>query len=114
MKLTNHVIFDTLLKRLEKKNLVPDIVESISREYHEVEVAECSYDLDIRLYFGSNEAIYLSVDLIGTVNGEYKQTARLGTIRTLYETPEAMYAMAKLQADLILEDRAWQEEILYS
>lgn len=99
---TAEELFEAICRQIK----LPDILDyHLSHEQTEVNGYE--WDFGNHLDFGGNEGIYLDM---------YMETRdkriRLGTFKTLSETPEAMHVMANLLADFILAGRKFVNENL--
>lgn len=103
--MTTADLFNKICDILKQKNLIPDILDySLSNKYHAVEIRDYEFDFDLTLKYGGNEGIYLKCGIYGLIGAgeEYKRYC-LGTFKTLREDNEAMYIMAKLYADFVIE-----------
>lgn len=102
-KYTNETLFDTIVSILKEKGLYPegldyDLVEQ--RTICDMKTYEWACKGD--LAFGGNEGIYLDIYAVGDL-GDGNKKVRLGVFKTLGESREDFYMMAKLQADFIWE-----------
>lgn len=99
---TNEELFRTIVDTLKQENKYPTILDYHCPDNHKTEEIT-SYEWDVKgdLEFGSSEGIYLSVFAYGNFNSQRKSIP-LGTFKTLCESDEAMYTMARLEADCIL------------
>lgn len=101
---TNESLFNTIVSNLKEKGLVPDILDYDLSDRNITDIRTCEWDCTADLRFGGNEGIYLDVYAEGNLgNGQNK--TRLGVFKTLGESKDYFYAMAKLQADFIWETR---------
>lgn len=112
-KFTNAALFDSITELLKEQRLFPDILDYSLSGGSVTEIFNYQWDTIGRLYFGSNEGIYLDVYAEGfvTTSGRYEQI-RLGTFKTLHENLDALYKMAKLQADFMWKTRKFVNDHL--
>lgn len=102
---TNETLFKTIVNILKEKGLLPDILDyHLAEHYNTYDIKTYEWDTTADLRFGGSEGIYLDVYAEGNV-GCGKPRVRLGTFKTLVESRNAFYTMAKLQADFIWETR---------
>ena len=102
---TNETLFKTIVNILKEKGLLPDILDyHLAESIHTEPIKTYEWDCTAELKFGGSEGIYLDVYIEGNI-GIGKPSVRLGVFKTLYESREAFYTMAKLQADFIWETR---------
>lgn len=111
-KYTNKSFYKTIVELLKEKNLLPDILwywdEAIGSE---VEILDYEWDITGDIRFGNCEGIYLDVYATGNIGyGRDMSKVLLGTFKTLGETKEYLYAMAKLEADFIWETNQFVNE----
>lgn len=105
-KYTNEWLFDHIVGVLKEKNLLPDTLDYyLAEKYPIKELANYEWDTIGWLNFGC-EGIYLDMYAVGSVTTQNAQEKiHLGTFKTLGESREAMYVMAKLQADFVWETK---------
>lgn len=103
--MTTADLFNKICKILEKKSLMPEILEyALDEKYHNYEIKNYEFDFDLTLEYGGNEGIYLNCAINGNIGiGQECKRYSLGTFKTLREDREAMYIMAKLYADFVVE-----------
>ena len=101
---TTSELFEKICEILKQKNIMPDILDYALSDSRSKEIKKYEFDFKLFLDYGSNEGIYLDCCIKGDIgiDGEDKWYA-LGTFKTLREDSEAMYIMAKLYADFIME-----------
>lgn len=102
-KPTNKNLFNIILERLKEQNLVPDILDYSVPAFREVEILSYHWSLFNKLDFGTNEGIYLDIYAYGDIGQGDLDKVNIGTFKTLEQDKDAMYTMAKLNADFVLE-----------
>lgn len=105
-KHTNECLFDHVVGVLKDKNLLPNTLDYyLAEKYPIQELANYEWDTIGWLNFGC-EGIYLDMYAVGSATTQNEQEkVHLGTFKTLGESREAMYIMAKLQADFVWETK---------
>lgn len=104
---TTKEFFDTITKKVLSDH--PDIKEIIDYSlgsFREQEIRSDQFSPEIRIDYGGNEGIYLDFRIRGNLSGDSEQIDEIfhiGTVKTLYESDEAMYLMGKLNAALVIE-----------
>lgn len=104
---TTAEFFDIITeKALDKHPDIKKILEYSSASFREKEIRSDQFSPEIRIDYGGNEGIYLDFSIRGNLSGDSGQTDEIfhiGTVKTLYESDEAMYLMGKLNAALVIE-----------
>lgn len=104
-KYTNETLFNTIVGILKEKGLYPEGLDYDMAEYRNVyDMKTYEWDCTANLAFGGNEGIYLDIYAVGNLGDDNKKV-RLGVFKTLGESKDYFYMMAKLQADFIWETR---------
>lgn len=106
--MTTEEYFHKICNILEEKNLMPDILDYALAASNSVSFTIYKSDLKSKLNYGNGEGIYLDLWIEYFVDGK-KCISSVGTFKTLREDREAMYIMAKLLADFIIEERAYMD-----
>ena len=109
---TNETLFNTIVNILREKGLLPDILDYDLSDRHITDIKTCEWDCTADLRFGGNEGIYLDVYAEGNI-GDGHEKVRLGVFKTLGESKDYFYQMAKLQADFIWETREFVNDNLH-
>lgn len=109
---TNETLFNTIVNILKEKGLLPDILDYDLSDRNITDIKTCEWDCTADLRFGGNEGIYLDVYAEGSLGSGNTKT-RLGVFKTLGESKEDFYKMAKLQADFIWEVRDFVNQNLH-
>lgn len=93
-------LFHTICGNLRQKGLMPDILDYALPESNGREIKNPDISIGSNLDYGGSEGIYLDIwiDM-----GQDRGQEHAGTFKTLYEDSKAMYAIAKLLADFIME-----------
>lgn len=105
-KYTNKELFTIIISIMKGQGILPDLLDYALAESHVVEIINYQWDTIGRLNFGGNEGIYLDIYAEGSVTTLDKpERIRLGTFKTLHGDREALYKMAKLEADFVWETR---------
>ncbi|MEE0930537.1 MAG: hypothetical protein UIM53_06010 [Acutalibacteraceae bacterium] len=108
---TNETLFNAIIGILKDKNLLPTSLDYwLPERYKVIEFRNYEWDCTADLQFGGSEGIYLDIYAVGYINSDEKQKVRLGVFKTLGESREHFYEMAKLQADFIWEVRDFVNE----
>lgn len=106
---TNKTLFKAIVDILIKKGLLPDHLDYYLAESKEVNLKNYEWDCTGDLSFGGSEGQYLDLYATGDI-GDNMKKVNLGTFKTLDESRESFYKMAKLQADFIWETREFIRE----
>lgn len=106
--MTTEEYFHKICNILEEKNLMPDILDYALAASNPVSFTIYESDLKSKLNYGNGEGIYLDLWIEYFADGK-KCISGVGTFKTLREDREAMYIMAKLLADFIIEERAYMD-----
>lgn len=102
-KYTNETLFDTIVSILKEKGLYPEGLDYDLAEQRTIcDMKTYEWTCKGDLAFGGNEGIYLDIYAVGDL-GDGNKKVRLGVFKTLGESREDFYMMAKLQADFIWE-----------
>lgn len=100
-------IFEGITACLRHKKLIPDddfIDYVLPDDWEKTPVGTGEIFVECNLNYGDSEGIYLDVYL--QFNDEPKRV-NAGTIKTLETDRDAMYKMAKLEADILVEGSDW-------
>lgn len=89
-----------------EKGRLPDILDYGLATRSPISIRTYEFDLKSNLDYGSNGGIYLELWIEYFVNGERCKN-EIGTFKTLYTDNNAMYVMATLLADFIIEEYAY-------
>ena len=102
---TNAELFDIICKRLEEKNLIPDILDYYRENFLEVkEFNYYGFNVVGSLTFGSNEGMYLGMYAEGYISNKKDiETVSLGTFKTLGADHETCITMGNLMSEFIWE-----------
>ena len=100
--MTTEELFEKINSILKEKGKIPDILDYGHATSNPVPIRTYEFDLGNSLNYGSNEGIYLELWIKYRVENE-KRRAAIGTYKTLYEDDNAMYIMASLLANFIIE-----------
>lgn len=98
-------LFDVIMEQLKKKEVYPDelLDYALKDDSTKTQIITEEWDTIFDLNFGGSEGIYLTIFMRGNISGQDRQEIiPMGTCKTLEESDEAMYRMAKLAADFIL------------
>lgn len=109
--MTTVELFNKIYDILKEKGRIPDILDYGLATHRPVPVKTYEFDLVNKLVHGGSEGIYLDLWIEYLVNNE-KQRKRLGTFKTLHEDNDAMYIMARLLADFIIEEQNYVNDHL--
>jgi hypothetical protein len=85
---------------------MPDILDYGKAESHPIPITTDEFEIRNNLDYGRSEGIYLDLWIERYADGE-KEKYRLGTFKTLDDSPEAMRTMAQLLADFIVAERRY-------
>lgn len=91
----------------ENGQMPDDILDYAVAAYVPVPITTWQFDIRNNLDYGGSEGIYLDLSIEAYENEQRQKSWRLGTFKTLRDSPEAMRTMAQLLADFIVEDRAY-------
>lgn len=112
--LTTSDLFNIIVKKLEEKGKLPDILD-----YHLGDGDKLIKTSDWHLYgkvnFGGNEGIYLDIYLEGYLDNPCDkntifQDIHIGTFKTLYDDYNSFVTMSILNADFIFEEISFYRE----
>lgn len=109
--MTTEELFDKICGMLKEKGRLPDILDYGLATHNPVPVTNYEFDLKSNLGYGSSEGIYLDFWIEYCEGGQMQQKG-LGTFKTLRTDNEAMYIMAALLADFIIEEYAYVNDNL--
>lgn len=104
--MTTEELFNRIKDILKEKGKLPSILDYGLPTHNPVPITTYEFDLRSKLAYGGNEGIYLELWIEYFANKE-KQRKSIGTFKTLDESDEAMYGMAGLLADFIIEEYAY-------
>ena len=104
--MTTEELFNRIKDILKEKGKLPDILDYGLATHNPVPITTYEFDLRNKLAYGGSEGIYLDLWIEYFANKE-KQRKSIGTFKTLDESNEAMYIMAKLLADFIIEEYSY-------
>lgn len=104
---TTTEFFNAITKKaLDKHPDIKKILEYSSASSCEQEIRSDQFSPEINIDYGGNEGIYLDFRIRGNLSGNLGQAdeiIHIGTVKTLYESDEAMFLMGKLNAALVIE-----------
>ena len=98
--------FEKINSILIEKSKIPDILDYSLATSNPIPIRTYEFDLRNTLNYGGNEGIYLDLWIEYRVENE-KRRAAIGTYKTLYEDDNAMYIMASLLANFIIEEYSY-------
>lgn len=101
--LTNAEIFNAIVSRLQRKDMIPEILEYAIPESTVTDIKTDEFTLCSHLDWGASEGIYLDVWLEIDDEDQTRIKVGLGTFKTLHDGQLAMRIMARLLADFIFE-----------
>ena len=104
--MTTSELFSTIKNILKAKGRLPNILDYDIATTKQVPIKTCEFLLRSHLMYGESEGIYLDLWVEMLINDK-KEICKLGTFKTLDSDAEAMYVMAKLLADFIIEENAY-------
>ena len=104
--MTTEELFEKINSILKEKSKIPDILDYGHATSNPVPIRTYEFDLGNSLNYGSNEGIYLELWIKYRVENE-KRRAAIGTYKTLYKDANAMYIMASLLANFIIEEHSY-------
>ena len=104
--MTTEELFEKINSILKEKGKIPDILDYGNATSNPVPIRTYEFDLGNSLNYGSNEGIYLELWIKYRVENE-KRRAAIGTYKTLYKDANAMYIMASLLANFIIEEHSY-------
>ena len=104
--MTTEELFEKINSILKEKGKIPDILDYGNATSNPVPIRTYEFDLRNSLNYGSNEGIYLELWIKYRVENE-KRRAAIGTYKTLYKDANAMYIMASLLANFIIEEHSY-------
>lgn len=104
--MTTADLFNKVCDILKEKGLFPEILDYALAENTPAPVTSHEYCLKNNLDYGGSEGIYLDLWIETDTDGGMKRN-KLGTFKTLEDSRDAMYIMAKLLADFIAEESAY-------
>ena len=104
--MTTEELFEKINSILIEKSKIPDILDYSLATSNPVPIRTYEFDLKSSLNYGGNEGIYLDLWIEYRVENE-KRRAAIGTYKTLYEDDNAMYIMASLLANFIIEEYSY-------
>jgi hypothetical protein len=120
--MTTAEFFDKVCEILKENGQMPELLDYGLAESHPVPMTTYEFEIHNNLDYGSSEGIYLDLWIERYTDGE-KAQYRLGTFKTLDDSPEAMRTMAQLLADFIvaetryvnknLDDFTWEGADVY-
>ena len=104
--MTTEELFEKINSILKEKSKIPDILDYSLATSNPIPIRTYEFDLRNSLNYGGNEGIYLDLWIEYRVENE-KRRAAIGTYKTLYEDDNAMYIMASLLANFIIEEYSY-------
>jgi len=104
--MTTEELFNRINGILKEKGKLPDILDYGLATHNPVPITNYEYGFRNKLDYGGNEGIYLDLWIEYTADGK-KCVNGLGTFKTLRTDDEAMYIMAVLLADFVIEEYAY-------
>ena len=104
--MTTEELFEKINSILKEKGKLPNILDYGIATSNPVPIRTYEFDLGNSLNYGSNEGIYLELWIKYRVENE-KRRAAIGTYKTLYKDANAMYIMASLLANFIIEEHSY-------
>ncbi len=104
--MTTEELFEKINSILIEKSKIPDILDYSLATSNPIPIRTYEFDLRNTLNYGGNEGIYLDLWIEYRVENE-KRRAAIGTYKTLYEDDNAMYIMASLLANFIIEEYSY-------
>lgn len=104
--MTTEELFEKINSILKEKSKIPDILDYGHATSNPIPIRTYEFDLRNSLNYGGNEGIYLDLWIEYWVENE-KRRAAIGTYKTLYEDDNAMYIMASLLANFIIEEYSY-------
>ena len=104
--MTTEELFEKINSILIEKSKIPDILDYSLATSNPIPIRTYEFDLRNSLNYGGNEGIYLDLWIEYRVENE-KRRAAIGTYKTLYEDDNAMYIMASLLANFIIEEYSY-------
>jgi hypothetical protein len=120
--MTTAELFEKVCEILNENGQMPEILDYGLADSHPVPITTYEFEIRNNLDYGSSEGIYLDLWIERYADGE-KAQYRLGTFKTLDDSPEAMRTMAQLLADFIvaetryvnknLDDFTWEGADVY-
>lgn len=108
---TTKEFFDEVCKRIN----IPDILDYYQgRSWDNEEIKDIEWDFNTSINFGSNEGIYLDVEMMRRGYDEHgkwqPKFTHIGTFKTLRTSKEAMIEMGKLAGEFVFEGHKFVEE----
>lgn len=100
--MTTEELFDAISYILKEQGKLPDILDYGLATRKPIPLKTCEFNLKNNLDYGGSEGIYLDL-WIEYFKDDERSLHDLGTFKTLEDDDSAMYTMAKLLADFILE-----------
>ena len=100
--ITTEEFFDTISYILKDQGKFPDILDYGLATHNAIPLKTCEFNLKNNLDYGGSEGIYLDL-WIEYYEGDERSMHDLGTFKTLEDDDNAMYTMAHLLVDFILE-----------
>ena len=104
--MTTGELFGKSLTILKEKDKLPDILDYGLETRTPVPIRTYQFELKHNLAYGDSEGIYLDF-WIEYFSGKEKHVNDIGTFKTLKANDEAMYVMAELLADFIIQEDAY-------
>ena len=104
--MTTEELFEKINSILKEKGKIPDILDYGNATSNPVPIRTYEFDLRNSLNYGGNEGIYLDLWIEYQVENE-KRRAAIGTYKSLYKDANAMYIMASLLANFIIEEHSY-------
>lgn len=100
--MTTAELFNKICSILKEKNKLSDILDYGLATHNSIPLKTCEFNLKSNLDYGGSEGIYLDL-WIEYFEDDGRSLHDLGTFKTLEDDGNAMYTMAYLLADFILE-----------
>jgi hypothetical protein len=104
--MTTAELFEKVCEILKENGQMPDILDYGLAESHPIPITTYEFEIRNNLDYGGSEGIYLDL-WIEKYTDEERENCKLGTFKTLADTPEAMRTMAQLLADFIVAENKY-------
>jgi hypothetical protein len=101
--MTTAELFKKVCEILKENGQMPEILDYGLAESQPIPMTTYEFEIRNNLDYGGSEGIYLDLWIERYTDGE-KVQYRLGTFKTLEDSPEAMRTMAQLLADFIVAE----------
>ena len=100
--MTTAEFFNTISSILKEQGKLPDLLDYGLASHKSILLKTCEFNLKNNIDYGGSEGIYLDLRM-EYFEGDERSLYDLGTFKTLEDDDSAMYIMAHLLADFILE-----------